>query len=116
MDNGTDTSMADQPVKRLGRPRKSLPDAGSVEAISDLPTECSGHGETVDGIESGAIFDPWPAVSALALKVSESGLMVTQLHTTGQGQRWQFWDIGAATHSHSDGNYVVTSDGVRHTL
>ena len=116
MDNGIDTGLADQPIKRLGRPRKSLPDAGGIAAISDLPTEHGGHREAVDGIEPGAVLDAWPAVSALALKVSESGLMVTQLHTTGQGQHWQFWGIGAVTHSHSDGNYVVTADGVRHTL
>lgn len=50
-------------------------------------------------------------MSAFAAKVAESGLIVTQVHTTGQGEAWSFWSVGAETHSHSDGDYVVTSCG-----
>ena len=55
-------------------------------------------------------------MSAFAAKLSESGLLVTQLHTTGKGEPWAFWGVGAATHSHSNGDYVVTSDGVKHII
>lgn len=52
----------------------------------------------------------------MAEKLSEIGRTVTQIHTTGEGKEWQWWGVGCVTHSHSDGDYVVTTDGHRHKV
>jgi hypothetical protein len=52
----------------------------------------------------------------VAEKLSEAGRRVTQIHSTGVAKTWQWWEFGCVTHSHSDGDYVVTSDGHRHKV
>lgn len=55
-------------------------------------------------------------LTKIAENLSEAGRIVTQIHTKGQAKPWQWWDVGCATFSNSDGDYVVTTDGRRHTL
>lgn len=56
----------------------------------------------------------WKQLTDLALTLSEAGHIVCQIHSKGQAERWQWMDYGATPFSESDGDYVVTSDGVRH--
>ena len=116
MDTRIDPGLAEQPAKRRGRAGKALPDADSRQAIPDVLAEHGGQRQTDHGSEPGPVLYTWASVSAFAAKLSESGLLVTQLHTTGKGEPWAFWGVGAATHSHSNGDYVVTSDGAKHII
>lgn len=116
MDKRINPDLDDEPVKGRGRPRKIVSDVGSSETVSELPAVSSGQREATDGIEPGPVLDTWPNVAKLAIELSEKGRLVTQLHTTGQSVKWAFWSVGAASHSNSDGNYVVTSDGEKHSI
>lgn len=111
MDERIDASMAEQPAKRLGRPRKTLPDADGSETTPNVSTDDNRQREADNSSESRYIQHPWSDIANFATSIAESGLIVTQLHTLGEGKRWAHWDVGAVTHSYSDGDYIKTSCG-----
>lgn len=58
----------------------------------------------------------WEALDALAGALSEAGHLVTQIHHTGQAPgEWCWRDFTAAVHSGAESDFVVTSDGSKHT-
>lgn len=107
--------MDDQPAKRRGRPRATIPDALGAQGIPGVSGEHLGEREAgADHAPEQA--DSWLMLTKIAENLSEAGRIVTQIHTKGQAKPWQWWDVGCATFSNSDGDYVVTTDGRRHTL
>jgi hypothetical protein len=116
MDERDNSSLVSEPVKGRGRPRKVVSDADGGETVSDLHTVSGGQWDAINGVEPGAVFDSWPRVVELAMRLSENGELVTQLHTKGNSTKWAFWSVGANSYSNSDGDYVVTSDGVKHGI
>lgn len=58
--------------------------------------------------------EQWAELNALALKLAESGLLVTQIHFTGKAQpQWDYCGQEAAMFSYADEDLVVTSCGKR---
>lgn len=58
----------------------------------------------------------WEDLDLKAHQLSLAGHMVTQIHHRDMAPEvWRFGDFGAATFSGADCDFVVTSDGVRHT-
>lgn len=56
-------------------------------------------------------------VSAVAERLSERGVIVTQLHIAGPApDAWSYLGTGAAVFAHADEAFVVTSDGTRHPV
>lgn len=121
--------MDEQPPKRRGRPRKVVPDALSSQEVSQLPEHDDPNGPDGSEPDQGSDSQTRPAfefvparrltfdeLAVLAHTLSLQGHLVTQIHHREQAPEiWRFGDIGAATHSGADADYVVTSDGVRHT-
>jgi hypothetical protein len=53
-------------------------------------------------------------LNALALKLSEAGVLVTQIHFTGRAQaQWDYCGQEAALFSYADEDVVVTTTGKR---
>ena len=112
--------MEEIPRKGPGRPRKVVPDAASAGEIQGAPSDDGQHGEIAfHAADPSRTPAPsrWAELIAEINRLSELGLLVTQVHTRDNRSGFYETDYGnAIMHGNAEDDYLVTSDGLRHSL